>query len=173
MTGHSRARVPRVGGFRGTRREGGSSSHPDAGRRCGVRRGQRGGRRCPPPVQQCCLSGVPVPTRLPRRASAAGRRGRPKTMARGRGSGAPPRPGRGAPRGGAAAKERPGTPPPAAGRAPGARRSGTEASAHLDEELDDGFFVLLLQPVQRHRQRHGRFGWTLRSAAAASAPGLL
>lgn len=126
-----------------------------------------------PPVQQCCLSGVPVPTRLPRRASAAGRRGRPKTMARGRGSGAPPRPERGAPRGGAAAKERPGTPPPAAGRAPGARRGGTEASAHLDEELDDGFFVLLLQPVQRHRQRHGRFGWTPRSAAAASAPGLL
>lgn len=32
------------------------------------------------------------------------------------------------------------------------------ASAHLDEELDEGLFVLLLQPVQGHRQRHGRLG---------------
>lgn len=72
-----------------------------------------------------------------------------------------------------------GTPPPAARRAQGrgGRRlweDGTAARAHLDEELDDGLFVLLLQPVQRHRQRHGRFGWAPRTAAAAvSAPGLL
>lgn len=46
-------------------------------------------------------------------------------------------------------------------------------SAHLDEELDEGLFVLLLQPVQGHRQRHGRLGWALRTAAATVAPGLL
>lgn len=46
-------------------------------------------------------------------------------------------------------------------------------SAHLDEELDEGLFVLLLQPVQGHRQRHGRLGWAPRTAAAAVAPGLL
>ena len=38
-------------------------------------------------------------------------------------------------------------------------------TASLDEELDEGLFVLLLQPVQRHRQRHGRFGWAPRTAA--------
>lgn len=41
------------------------------------------------------------------------------------------------------------------------------ASAHLDEELDEGLFVLLLQPVQGHRQRHGRLGWAPRTAATA------
>lgn len=46
-------------------------------------------------------------------------------------------------------------------------------SAHLDEELDEGLFVLLLQPVQGHRQRHGRLRWAPRTAAAAVASGLL
>lgn len=54
-------------------------------------------------------------------------------------------------------------------------RPRRRALAHLDEELDEGLFVLLLQPVQGHRQRHGRLGWAPRTAAAAVAvtPGLL
>lgn len=91
----------------------------------------------------------------PRRQEGAGW---PETMGRGRRSSASLRPGCGAPRGGAGAEEHPGTPPRAAGQAPGTKPGGTAASAHLDEELDDGLFVLLLQPVQRHRQRHGRLG---------------
>lgn len=55
----------------------------------------------------------------------------------------------------------------------GALRGAGTVSAHLDEELDEGLFVLLLQPVQGHRQRHGRLGWAPRTAAAAAAPGLL
>lgn len=130
----------------------------------------------------CRLPGVPVPPRLPRPAWAAGRRG----WARDNGPGAREQllwaEGR-APREGAEGAPGPrsargaGTPPPHGRRGGrrGLRAAGRRTSAHLDEELDDGLFVLLLQPVQRHRQRHGRLGcapWTA-AAVAAPAPGLL
>ena len=44
------------------------------------------------------------------------------------------------------------------------------------QELNDGLFVLLLQPIQQHRQRHGQFSWAPRTAVVAeavSATGLL
>lgn len=81
-------------------------------------------------------------------------------MGRGAGGTAPLR-AAGTPRGGASGR---------GGHQPAAL--GT-ASAHLDEELDEGLFVLLLQSVQGHRQRHGQLGWAPRTAAAAVAPGLL
>lgn len=109
----------------------------------------------------------------PRRREGAGG---PKTMGRGRGSklGSSPLALRrvGAPR----LRSAQGTPPPAARRAQGGGswrlwEDGTAARAHLDEELDDGLFVLLLQPVQRHRQRHGRFGWACFCSGTALATG--
>lgn len=132
-------------------------------RRGGVGQSEEGDRthaarlRRVPPCGVASLS--PRPQDPPRSRCEAGRRGA-ETMGRGAGGTAPLR-AAGTPRGGASGR---------GGHQPAAL--GT-ASAHLDEELDEGLFVLLLQSVQGHRQRHGQLGWAPRTAAAAVAPGLL
>lgn len=83
----------------------------------------RGGDRRP----ECWLSGVPVPPRLPRQASATGGAGGPETMGRGRGTSSSLSPRCRAPRGGAGGKERPEPrdAAPSGPGAPGAQRGGT------------------------------------------------
>lgn len=171
MTGPTPARVLRAAARPTPTRDDGLAA-------AGTRAAGGGDRR-----SACRLPGVPVPPRLPQPAWAAGRRGWARDNGPGAreqrlwaGVGREPREGAaGAP--GPRSARGAGTPPPY-GR-PGGRRglsaAGRRASAYLDEELDDRLFVLLLQPIQRHRQRHDRFGcapWTA-AAAAAPAPGLL
>lgn len=115
-------------------------------RPCGV------GSRSPRPPVRPPAGSAKVPLRC-----VAGRRGA-ETMGRGAGGTALPR-AAGTPRG-----RRVGAPRGVGGEDTG--HPGT-ASAHLDEKLDEGLFVLLLQPIQGHRQRHGRLGWAPRTAATA------